>query len=131
MPKFYFLESRKYDIEFDGELISLYINEESDIDIDTFMEMRKKIDEIRKIGDFPLLVIAETGTNTSNEANEILTNEGKEEGNLIVAVVVKNLASRINAQHFKSISKRNKKVEIFTNEQEARDWISKVRHQKL
>ena len=125
------MESRKYDIEFDGELISLYINEESDIDIDTFMEMRKKIDEIRKIGDFPLLVIAETGTNTSNEANEILTNEGKEEGNLIVAVVVKNLASRINAQHFKSISKRNKKVEIFTNEQEARDWISKVRHQKL
>ena len=125
------MESRKYDIEFDGELISLYINEESDIDIDTFMEMRKKIDEIRKIGDFPLLVIAETGTNTSNEANEILTNEGKEEGNLIVAVVVKNLASRINAQHFKSISKRNKKVEIFTNEQDARDWISKVRHQKL
>jgi hypothetical protein len=131
LPKFYFLDSKKYDIEFDGELISLYINEESDIDVDTLMEMRKKIDEIRKIGDFPLLVIAETGTNTSNEANEILTNEGKEEGNLIVAVVVKNLASRINAQHFKSISKRNKKVEIFTNEQDARDWISKVRHKKL
>jgi uncharacterized protein with PhoU and TrkA domain len=117
----------KYRIEIEEEITVIHIMEEATIDSESLGEIRLSLNKIKDYQKKPLLVFANIGTNTSNEANEILMREGQMAGEQIVAVVVKNLASRINANYFKHISKTNKRVEIFSSESEAREWINKMR----
>ncbi|MFN6039337.1 MAG: hypothetical protein ACK452_12775 [Bacteroidota bacterium] len=113
----------KYLISAENNLIKIVLNDEAIIDDKDYFLIQHEVRKINKNKNLPLLVISGIGTSSTERANEFMMNED-DSSRFIIAIVIKNLANRINASHYKKITKETKTVEIFSNESEARKWLA-------
>jgi len=103
-------------------IIFVHTLEDSNIEIPEIDEIHDALDKL--VGDKPcyLVVIAATGSNSSNEAREY---GARLKGKRIIAeaIVINNIATRLLANFYMKMNRPTQKIKLFKDESSAHEWI--------